>query len=190
MTFDSPQTGSARSAESVVADRGVIYGTFTLSLDLAAPPDQVFAAFSDLSIRQRWFRIPAQRGTGRHELDFRVGGEETATGVFVSLDQREQIEYRSQFLDIVTDERIVFAYQGIVDGIRRVVSLVTVELLPDADGTLLRHTEQYALLAFTGDGSQDIAHLEGGTRLKHNGLAAVVENPYLEGTAPHRNGGL
>jgi hypothetical protein len=55
-------------------------------------------------------------------------------------------------------------------------SLVTVELSarPDAAGTRLRHTEQYLLLAYEGDGARDAARLKGSTSLALNGLAAAL----------------
>ncbi len=34
--------------------------------------------------------------------------------------------------------------------------------------------DERAVLACTGDGAQDVAHLKGGTRLQFNGLAAVL----------------
>ncbi len=55
------------------------------------------------------------------------------------------------------------------------MSLVTVELSADAGGTRLRHTEQYAFLAATGTGKDDVAHLKGGTRLQLNGLLAALK---------------
>jgi uncharacterized protein YndB with AHSA1/START domain len=159
---------------------GVLHGSFTVARGVAAPPSRVFAAFADLSIRQRWFRIPSEPGTAQHELDFRVGGGEAARGTFVPADsaepeQREHIEYHSRFLDIVTDERIVYTYELLLDGRRRSVSLVTVELTPDASGTRMTYTEQYVFVAFTEDGRADVGEREGGTRLQLNGLIAVVE---------------
>jgi hypothetical protein len=38
----------------------------------------------------------------------------------------------------------------------------------------LRHTEHYVFLAYTADGAHDTAHLEGGTRLQLNALAAAL----------------
>jgi len=57
---------------------------------------------------------------------------------------------------------------------------VTIELAPQAGGTRVTHTEQYAFLEFTGDGGRDVAHLHSGVRLQLNGLAAVLE-PRLAG---------
>jgi uncharacterized protein YndB with AHSA1/START domain len=46
--------------------------------------------------------------------------------------------------DIVEDQRIVYSYEMLLDGRRMSVSLSTVELAPDGDGTLLTLTEQGA----------------------------------------------
>ena len=51
-------------------------------------------------------------------------------GTFAAADPREQVEYRSQFLDIVSDERIVFVFEQFLNGVHRSVSLATVELAP------------------------------------------------------------
>jgi hypothetical protein len=52
--------------------------------------------------------------------------------------------------------------------------LPTPTALPAGDGTRLRHTEQYACLAYAGDGAQDVAHLKGSLPLQLNGLAAAL----------------
>ncbi len=162
---------------SVDDDRHAIHGSFTLPFELSAPPARVFSAFAELPLRKRWFRLPGKAETVDHELDFRVGGGEIAGSTFAAAGVSERLEYRSQFLDIVPGERIVLAYEFALDGRRRWVSLVTIELSPAAGGTALTWTEQYAFLAVTGDGGQDIAHLQGGLRLHLNGLASVVEGP-------------
>jgi uncharacterized protein YndB with AHSA1/START domain len=150
----------------------LIHGTFTVSRDLTAPPERVFAAYAEPGRRRRWFRMP---GRTHYDLDFRVGGAEISRGAFAPTGEREErLEYRGTFHDIAADERVVFSYELTVDDVRRWASLVTVELAPSEDGTCLRHTEQYVLLAYTADGAHDTAHLEGGTRLQLNGLAAAL----------------
>ncbi|WP_083974129.1 SRPBCC domain-containing protein [Kitasatospora mediocidica] len=156
----------------------VVHGSFTLRVDFSASPEQVFAAFAEPSLRTRWFRLPGSSKHATHALDFRVGGSEVATNLFVSGDVEERVEYRSRFHDIVPGERIVYAYEGHVDGLRHWVSLVTVELAAQAGGSRLDWTEQYTYLVVSDDGSQETAHLRGGTRLLLNGLSAVVD--------PHR----
>src|SRR5688500_525557 len=87
--------------------------TFTISRHLDGAPAAVFTAFADSDIRRCWFRLPGAGSVHRH--DFRVGGGETARSTFSVLGSvPERLEYRSQYLDIVPDRRIVFVYGSTV----------------------------------------------------------------------------
>ncbi len=173
------KAGSERSGRNAPDPRapvpdpqaGVLHGTFSIVRSLAAPPQRVFAAFAEPALRTRLFHIP---GDSEHELDFRVGGHEVLRGSLVPAGVPEHVEYRSQFLDIVADQRIVYVYELLVDGRKRSVSLVTVELMPADSATRLTFTEQYVFVALTGDGRADVAEREGGTRLRLNSLAGIV----------------
>jgi uncharacterized protein YndB with AHSA1/START domain len=173
--MDGPVTDGSVAA----ARQAVLHGSFTVERDLAAPPGRVYSAYADFSVRRRWFRMPGDPLRGSHELDFRVGGHEVASGVFAPTGEAEEtLEYRSTFWDLEPGSRIVFSYSVTVDGVRRWASLVTVSLpaLPrsSGEGTRLRHTEQYAYLAYAGDGAHDVAHLKGSLPLQLNGLAAAL----------------
>ncbi|WP_205327919.1 SRPBCC domain-containing protein [Glycomyces sp. YM15] len=150
----------------------VVHGTAAHSRLLAASPARVWSAFAELPLRDRWFRIPGEDAV--HELDFRVGGGETARALFAPSGTPELVDWRSHFFDLVEPRRLVFGYELQVDGVRRTVSLVTVELAPEGDGTRLDYTEQYALTALTGDGSQDEAHLKGSLLFLFNRLEAAL----------------
>src|SRR5437868_6857215 len=89
----------------------LLHGSFSHSRNLAAPPSAVFAAYADLAVRRRWFRIPGAPEAAHHGLDFRVGGGEVARGSFAPAGVSETIEYRSRFSEIVPDERLVFTYE-------------------------------------------------------------------------------
>ena len=172
---DGPGTATSQAA---------LCGSFTVERDLAASPDQVFAAYAEPGLRRRWLRVPGDATEARYELDFRPGGREMRRGRFAPsgvAGTEELIEYRAVFWDIVPGARLVFSYELVLDGVRQWASLVTVELSAQGGGTLLRHTEQYAYLAHPGDGSQEIAHLQGSTSLQLNGLAAALSRP---GPAP------
>ncbi|TVY99972.1 hypothetical protein EAS64_40190 [Trebonia kvetii] len=157
-----------------------MHGSFAVQRDLAASSDNVFAAYADVSLRRRWFRIPGDPSRAFHSLDFRVGGGEESRGVFAPLGDlgpEERVSYRSVFWDVVPGSRLVFGYELVLNEVRRWVSLVTVELSPLASGagTRLRHSEQYVFLAYSEDGAQDVAHLKGSTQLQLNGLAAALD---------------
>lgn len=59
----------------------VLHGSFTVERELPASPGDVFAAYAELPVRRRWFRMPG-RPDGEHELDFRVGGTERLAATF------------------------------------------------------------------------------------------------------------
>jgi uncharacterized protein YndB with AHSA1/START domain len=129
----------------------VTHATFTLERVYPAPPQRVFAAWSDPTAKARWFA----GGNADHELDFRVGGREIARGTH----DNQVMTFESHYQDIVPDERIVFAsslHQGTA---LATVSVTTVELRPDADGTRLLLTEYGAFL----DGHEEPAWREQGT---------------------------
>jgi uncharacterized protein YndB with AHSA1/START domain len=129
----------------------VTHATFTLERTYPAPPRRVFAAWSDPAAKARWFA----GGNADHELDFRVGGREIARGTH----DNQVLTFESHYQDIVPDERIVFAsslYEGTT---LATVSVTTVELRPDADGTRLLLTEYGAFL----DGREEPAWREHGT---------------------------
>jgi uncharacterized protein YndB with AHSA1/START domain len=129
----------------------VTHATFTLERTYPAPPQRVFAAWSDPAAKARWFA----GGNADHELDFRVGGREIARGTH----DNQVMTFESHYQDIVPDERIVFAsslYEGTT---LATVSVTTVELRPDADGTRLLLTEYGAFL----DGREEPAWREHGT---------------------------
>lgn len=153
----------------------VLHGSFTAERELPATPGDVFAAYAELPVRRRWFRMPG-RPDGEHQLDFRVGGAERLAATFAPYGdgRAEHMAYHSHFLDIVPERRIVCAYTFVLDGERRWVSLVTVELSASGTGTAVRHAEQYAFLAVTGNGDDDVAHLKGGTLLQLNGLLEAL----------------
>jgi uncharacterized protein YndB with AHSA1/START domain len=151
----------------------VLHETFTVTRELEAPPARVFAAFADEAVRRRWFRLPGRSPEYRHS--FAVGGGEEAHSTFTHPDgTAERLEYRSRYLDIVPERRIVFGYDSLVDDVVRWTSLVTVLIEPDGAGSRLDWIEQVAFLVRTGDGSADLPHLRGGTILRLNGLPGAL----------------
>jgi uncharacterized protein YndB with AHSA1/START domain len=146
-----------------MSDRLATHATFVIDRDYDAVPARVFAAWADIDAKGRWF---GPGGEHQHELDFREGGRErfqaAAGGAVYSYDARYE--------DIVTDERIVYTYNMCRDGVRISVSVTTVELLPDGDGTHLRYTEQGVFL----DGEDKPELREHGTKELLDKLAAAL----------------
>ena len=140
---------------------------FTIERTLRQSPEQAFQAFADPELKSRWFRTPDSWTDRAWELDFRVGGSELSVG----RDPGGTLhEFHSRYHDIVDGERIVFAYDLLLDGQLVSVSLTTVEVRPDGDGTRLVFTEHGAFF----DDLEDPAEREHGTGLLLDGLAAFL----------------
>ncbi len=148
--------------------RSVDHATFSIERHYAAPPARVFAHFSSIELKDRWFSGPEEWTRRKHEMDFRVGGREFSQGgppggVVHTFDGRYE--------DIVPDERVVFTYQMYLDETRISVSLTTVELVGDASGTRLVFTEQATFL----DGYDDAGQRKEGTLHLLDSLGAALE---------------
>jgi uncharacterized protein YndB with AHSA1/START domain len=134
----------------------VIHADFTIERQYDCTPSQTFSAFADPELKGRWFAVPESFENRVWELDFRVGGGEVNQGGPAGGSVHT---FRSRYHDIVTDERIVFAYDLLVDDRLMSTSLTTVQLIPAEAGTRLLFTEQGAFF----DGLDDPTEREHGT---------------------------
>jgi uncharacterized protein YndB with AHSA1/START domain len=149
-----------------MSERSVEHATFAVERSYPVAPARVFAAWADPEAKRRWFGNPDQ-GVEEFELDFRVGGREFNRGVVEGSDYT----YEARYQDIVPDERIVYAYDMHTGDQRISVSLGTVELTPDGNGTRLTYTEQGVFL----DGLDTAAQRESGTGALFDALAEELE---------------
>ena len=116
--------------------------SLTLTRRLRAKPEKVFAAWTDPEKLVQWFG-PARikPGSARAELDVRVGGRYRIS--FTDGNSGEYHEVGGVYRDVVPNERLQFTWAWHTMPERE--SLVTVELKPDAAGTLLTfHHAQFA----------------------------------------------
>jgi uncharacterized protein YndB with AHSA1/START domain len=121
----------------------VVHRTLSVERTYPAPPARVFAAFADPGTKRRWFAEGPGFEVDEFTLDFRVGGFERSCFRFVG---GAPVRNDTLFLDIVPDERIVFAYALSAGEVRTSAALTTVELAADGGGTRLLLTEQVAFL--------------------------------------------
>ena len=150
-------------------DRNVTHATFTLERSYPAPPARVFAAWADPAAKASWF-TPGP-GSG-HELDFRVGGREVATG---GPEGGPLMTFETLYQDIVPEQRIVYTSTLSAGADLMTVSLTTVEFTPAEDGsTRLILTEQGAYL----DGQEQPAWREQGTADQLDALATALKDQH------------
>jgi uncharacterized protein YndB with AHSA1/START domain len=143
---------------------------FTLERRFRQAPAQAFQAFADPELKRSWFAVPASWTEAEWSLDFRVDGGESSAG----RDERGCHHlFRSRYHDIVDGDRIVFAYDLLLDQQLISVSLTTIELRPGDDGgTHLIFTEHGAFF----DELEDPAEREHGTGLLLDRLEAFLAN--------------
>jgi uncharacterized protein YndB with AHSA1/START domain len=122
-----------------MSDRSTTHATFVIERNYDAAPARVFAAWADVKAKGKWF---GPGGEQEHRLDFREGGREH----FQAAVAGAVYSYDARYEDIVADQRIVYTYDMRRDGVRMSVSVTTVELLADGEGTHLRYTEQGVFL--------------------------------------------
>jgi len=163
----SKSSAAANDQESV--KRSVVHATFTIERTFKFPPARVFAAWAQPELKARWFKAPPDKSTEtRRKQDFRVGGSEQLsaawTGSYTS-------HFDAYYLDIVPNERIIYAYHMHLDDKHISASLATVQFKAEGSGTRLILTEQGAFL----DGYDDSGSREKGTAGLMDKLAAELE---------------
>jgi uncharacterized protein YndB with AHSA1/START domain len=127
-----------------VTDRSVNHTTFVIERRYPADPATVFGAWADAAAKEVWMDDPDFKSDGSgYELDFQVGGHERFGGL---TPDGARYSYDAVYYDIVPGNRIVYSYEMYSGDERVSVSLATVEIVPDQDGTRLTYTEQDAFL--------------------------------------------
>ncbi len=127
-----------------MTERSISHATFVIERSYPAPAAKVFAAWASLEAKNIWMDDPDFKSDGTEgELDFRVGGHERFGGV---APDGTPYSFDAVYYDIVPDHRIVYSYEMYSGEERMSVSLTTVEMVPEQDGTKLTYTEHGAFL--------------------------------------------
>lgn len=149
-----------------MTERAVAHGVFTVERTYDAAPARVFAAWADPRIKGKWYGDPGKESVA-DVFEFKVGGQELRTG---RIETGPTFRLDSRYYDIVENERIVHAYEVVIDGSRTSVSIATIEFKPQGMGTKLVVTEQGAFL----DGIEDPEERIGGTTFVLDRLTQVL----------------
>jgi uncharacterized protein YndB with AHSA1/START domain len=128
--------------------RSVEHTSFSLERDFAAAPERVFRAWSDADAKRSWFVCDPDMKVTDYRLDFRPGGRETNQ---VEAPDGSVHRFQGFYLDIVENERLIYAFDMLLGETRISASLATIEFRPRQGGTRMVYTEQVAFL----DGYQD-----------------------------------
>ncbi len=155
------------------------HGQFTIVRHYAASPQRVYAAWSDIELKARWFIGPEKWELVERRLDLRVGGEEVLRGRFPdgAIPGRCGGAFETQFTAryhlVEPASRLVYVYDMHLNGQHHSVSLATVEFAPEGNGCQLRFTEQVVFVDGT-KASDGTPSRERGTAEHLDRITAVV----------------
>jgi uncharacterized protein YndB with AHSA1/START domain len=155
-------------------ERSVIHSTFVIERNYPASPERVFNAFSNPASKRRWFIESANHTVEQYDLDFRVGGKESACVRFKPGSPLEGVTCTNDtfHLDIVPNRRVVIVSSMYIGDKRISASLSTIELLPAGTGTDLVFTHQGAFF----EGADGPAMRQEGWRKLFERLYAELQN--------------
>lgn len=142
--------------------------TFVIERTLPATPESAFAAWATKEMKESWSSCHTDAYDVDYGLDFRIGGSEHNRA---RENGRDVFIYEARFLDIVENDRIIYAYDMLIGAQRVSCSLVTVTFRAAGSGTLMTFTEQAVFL----DAHADDAHQrQAGTEDGFDRLEAVL----------------
>jgi len=145
--------------------------TFVIERELPGSLRKAFLFWADPELKERWTDCHSDWTVLDKKFDFRVGGTEAKRW---RTPEGSILTFNAFYLDIVAEQRIIYAYEMTFKGERISASLATVELSPNASGTWMKFTEQVVFLAGGGMRDQRIAGTgEGFDRL----VEVVSEEP-------------
>jgi uncharacterized protein YndB with AHSA1/START domain len=120
-------------AQSATATELAARPSLTLTRRFRARPEKVYAAWADPLNLVQWFALSqAKLGSIKAELDVRVGG---CYRISFTDEKGEYFEVGGVYREVVPNERLKFTWRWHSTPERE--SVVTVQLKPDAVGTLL-----------------------------------------------------
>lgn len=115
--------------------------TFRLERSFAASPEDVFDAWTNPKVLERWWTVQSSQGSPRCEVDLRVGGRYVLR---MRDDSGELHVVGGEYREVDRPHRLVYTWRWEGDGGPHPghISVVTVEFRPDGDMTtvVLEHS--------------------------------------------------
>lgn len=148
--------------------------SFVIERELPGTARHAFRFWSDPALKERWSNCHSDWTVLEEQFDFRTGGAEVKRW---QLPDGNELAVRIHYLDIVAEQRIIYAYEMSFSGERLSASLVTIVLTQDGSRTHMKFTEQAAFLTGEGAIDQRIA----GTNEGLDRLVAAVTDEALDG---------
>lgn len=125
--------------------------TFTIERKLATKPRHAFRFWSDAELKAGWNSCHPDWAIEEDQFDFRVGGLEKKRW---RTPENQLQTFTAHFLDILPDQRIIYAYEMSFAGMRLSASLVTILFAESGTETRMTYTEQVAMLNAGADAGQ------------------------------------
>lgn len=147
----------------------VFHSSFTIERTFKHAVDRVWDAFKNPEARRRWFVEGEGFTVHEYRLDFRQGAHE---GGSFSFGDGPKVTNDTYYLDLVTHQRMVFAYAMTVGGKPLSSSLTTIQLEKHGGGTKLTYTEQGAFIDGSAD---DVRNREAGTHQLFDALVKELD---------------
>src|SRR4051812_15436336 len=144
-TKDNPESKNVE--RNVMSESGVHHATFLIERQLSAPVPDVFRALTTHDAKRLWQIDSESWETYEFKVDAREGGREVWRG---RNPDGPEIRTNVLYLDVIKDERIIFAYETYAGQEKLSVSLATIELQARGAGAYMRYTEHGAFLDHAG----------------------------------------
>lgn len=157
----------------MIPDR-IEHTSFVIERELPTSPRHAFRFWSEAELKARWTSCHPDWIVLEDRSDFRVGGADAKRW---RTPAGEEQTFHAYYLDIVPEQRILYAYEMSFAGIRLSASLVTITFEPVGRKTRTVFTEQVAIL--TGGAAARSLRLAG----TEEGLDLLVRIVEAEGVA-------
>lgn len=170
-TPESAASGTQLPPASGALERTVVHATFCIERTYPASPAEVYRALTDPVAKAKWFTGGERFTLLARSMDVRPGGREHLQGRWSAGAHRPAPDgqagpadgvvstFDAVYLDVIPEQRLVYAYEMHLDQRKISASLATMELKRAGAATRLVVTEQGAFL----DGWDDAGSRERGT---------------------------